>query len=459
MIDKKIISVYYDNKLFVDRTKELTIIQKIIERVIRRQKVDARTIRISGERGVGKTWLLLHLHHLHRHKLEPLQVTSFYIDFDREADDRKEESKKNEYKVREFNAKGLLELLKKVSEAVKAFVANDALLPEQSDWLAHALKKQDRVMVWLLDGLFDVPEEFLELLETYFLNRIIEEDQQVIIMSGRGRAPLFTHPNLNTWYEELPLGPLPRGKVADDEEEGLFDLFEKIGILNEPGIKTTAKQEYYEKIYRISGGYPRTALLLVQGKDIKESVKTAVQELLAFIKDKKEREQIQEYLESLVLLNRWQIDLNIEWGIKDPDGLYFINAYKFFYKHKLEEQNLENAGIETFYEEFTENITEFYDKPAFWRIRNKLQDYQLLRWEVKTITIDGKEKEYQGYFVEEAIRYPLAYDIKVNKPALWQWLHYVGWKLFDAWAKRYGKKYGPIALAHQMAWTSQKESP
>ncbi len=475
------IPTQYDPDLFVDRKNEIKEIEGIIKSVSQGQDVDEHTIRISGERGVGKSWLLRHIHHtlLHSNKAD---IISIYASFDHPTSivSRREndQSERNRiYTARKHDERGLRDLLRDITRGLKGLTADDAKLSEQSQWLVNQLRAMGhKTIVWLLDGLFDVPQAFLEGLETYLLNRIVEGERWVIVMSGRGRAPLFTHHDLTIQSKDILLGPLGKGTVEKkDGEEGLYDLFERLA--QSPAYHQLGEQgkNRIDTIYRISGGYPRTALLLARTEDLGEGVKQALDELLSFITEETERSKIRQHLEALSILSRWRPDLEshleetlrrkesdlkamkvrylgeasfpyIEWGVRDPDGVRLLNAYAFFTQHQKEVQS---QSLETLYEEFIAKGLRYYDRVAFWRVRNHLQKYQLLRWDIK----QKETREYKGYFVEEAIRFPLAYDLRVNSPRLWQWLHYVAYRLFDTWSEKYDReKYGPLALAHYVAY-------
>jgi len=485
------IPTQYDPDLFVDRKKEIKEIKGIIESVSQRQNVDEHTIRISGERGVGKSWLLRHIHHTVLHS-NMADIISIYVDFDqptsmasREKNDRSERNRI--YTTRKYDERGLRDLLRDITREFEGLTAEDAKLSEQSQWLMNQLRAMaDKTIVWLLDGLFDVPQAFLEGLETYLLNHIVEEKRWVIVMSGRGRAPLFTHHDLTIQSKDISLGPLGKGTVEEkdgeeEEEEGLYDLFEKLA--QSPAYHQLGEQgkNQIDTIYRISGGYPRTALLLARAGDLGDGVKQTLDELLSFITEETERSKIRQHLEALSILNRWRPDLEshleetsrrkesdlkavkvrylgeaplpyIEWGVRDPDGVRMLNAYTFFKQYQRE---MQSQSLETLYEEFIVKGLRYYDRVAFWRVRNELQKYQLLRWDIKR----KETREYKGYFVEEAVRFPLAYDLRVNSPRLWQWLHYVAYRLFDTWSEKYDReKYGPLALAHYVAYLEVKQT-
>ncbi len=454
--NKSELPVQFDPALFVNRDDVIQEIQEAIEKLQGDQTVKYRTIRISGERGVGKTWLLMKLHRdifvEEGEEGEEGDVFSIFIDFDVAAqEEKRQEQHKWEFRLTSLDAEGFLELLKSLSQALGVFVPEETSIQEQAYWLVEEIKQrtEKQVVALLLDGLFAAPPDFVSLLEDYLLSPVISLPDTFIIMTGRGDAPLFSNYHLNNLAKTYRLRPFPPIELANlfKELKGQTE-YKKLG---ENGLNQL------ESIYRASGGYPRTALILARD-GLGQGVENAIDFILAVIsndKDKKEdkRQKIRSHLEAWALLNRWDPTLSIEWGIRDSDALEFLNAHAFLEKRDEEavKSQYNEESLKTLYEEY-QTWDKRYQKPDLREFRKELQEFQLIRWETRTINQEQQneqKEEVRGWFTDDAVRYPVAYSVEITKPGLWQWLHYVGWRLFDSWAKRSSdKRFEQLAEAH-----------
>ncbi len=445
-IQSTVLPEQFDEALFVNRKGEIERVEEKVKRLQNGEIVKTRTIRISGERGVGKTWLSLKLHHEFCKKKG---VRSIYIDFDHTtASSQSLSAEKLEFRVKAFNYRGLLEFLKSISEKIGALVPEETSVQEQSGWLINKLIASDQVLVLFLDGLFSVNTDFVSLLENYLLVPLLSYPKTLIVMTGRGRAPSFINYYLNNAVDEIKLGPFEKGELGK-----YFDRLAKQSQYRRIG---TQGKTSLNEIYRASGGYPRTALLLAK-EGVTQGIEKAVNALLGFIEDEGQRDEIRQHLEALVLLNRWDPELpeEVEWGMRDSDSLLFLNAYYFFVQTRsdLLQQEFDQERLETLYEAF-QGWKGKKNKSYLRKVRQELQELQLLRWE----RIQGGKQEIRGYFIDEAIRYPVAYALWQNKRGLWQWLHFMGWKLFDRWAEVDPARYGPLANAHAKAIPLSRET-
>ncbi len=436
----------FDEALFVGRKKEVRRVGEKVKRLQNGEIIKTRTMRISGERGVGKTWLSLRLHHDFRKKNG---VRSIYIDCDQPIGSSQPLSAGNlEFRVEAFNYRGLLELLVSLSKKIGALVPVETSVQEQSGWLINKLTASDQVLVLFLDGLFSVNPDFVSLLENYLLVPLLSYPKTLIVMTGRGRAPSFINYYLNNAVIEIKLGPF--------EKKELEEFFDRLAKQSQYRRIGTQGQTELDEIYRASGGYPRTALLLAK-EGVAQGIEKAVNALLGFIEDEMQRDEIRRHLEALVLLNRWDPELpeEVEWGMRDSDSLLFLNAYHFFVQTKsdLLQQELAPEHLEALYEAFQEWKGK-KNKSYLRKVRQELQELQLLRWE----TIQGGKQEVRGYFIDEAIRYPVAYALWQNNRGLWQWLHFMGRKLFDRWAEVDPDRYKPLAEAHAKAIPWSRET-
>ncbi|MDW8270244.1 MAG: AAA family ATPase, partial [Anaerolineae bacterium] len=114
----------YDPNYFFDRKDEIDRVTSIVNAIIENKMIERRTLLFTGERGVGKTWLLLHLH---KTKLKEKKTSSLYIDLENKKIIDNNSEIDYEY--------DLLSFLKQLAKIWGARTADDATLQEQSYWL------------------------------------------------------------------------------------------------------------------------------------------------------------------------------------------------------------------------------------------------------------------------------------------------------------------------------------
>ncbi len=384
----------YEQSQFVGREEGIEEIRKQIEKRIKIDKNKPVAIHLMGERGVGKTWLMLHLH---RTKLPELAVvkTSFFIDFDRDRPVSQLDpvNNNNEYRFPDTeNEKNLIDLMKWLLDRLSGRYYSDSGIPDLSDRLRRSIANtltENQVLVLLLDGIYSRSGNFLDLIETHLLKPLF--DQQVLfILSGRGRPYDWIAPELRLDSPVIRLKPFSPEEVS-----------ELLGRITEQEIGVDS--ELLKTNYRISGGYPLTSLKLAnaESEDISNSLDAIIQYLFSFIGNEAERSEMIHYVKALSILNPWdawavQTKKMHNWGFRRDAVRYFLNEY-----FKLVEVKDENDGIRR------------VDGFEAMRILNELTRERIVRW----------DQDLNGYMIDGALRFPVVAYLERNEPALLIHLH------------------------------------
>jgi hypothetical protein len=190
-------SFLYDEKLFVNREREIRqiceLIDKFKELVNSRQKV----IAVHGQRGAGKTWFSLHLHRTvfkrpeYQERLESCLVALSPAP----VPDRGPQN--DEFLVvlspgnKQSDEATVLELLKQL---IKRYSPQDNVstydLYECSSWLVRYLSSNNNndthLFVLIVDSYMESPAPLQKLFETYLLAPLAPLDRCLLILTGRG---------------------------------------------------------------------------------------------------------------------------------------------------------------------------------------------------------------------------------------------------------------------------------
>ena len=440
-----------DPRLFVGREKLIKQVRQAVLEAVETGIVNQKVLYFSGEMGVGKTEFMLHLH---RHVFPKIPgVLTFYIHLG--PSDRKLNAANMEFDVQTLDHKGFLQLLKLFSAKVDVFVPQETSIQEQSGWLVNKLgsftKMQPRdeqngftreqIVVLLVDGLStEVPHEFVDLLENYLLSPLFSSSTTMLALAGR-KKPNFLNYLLSKEIQETHLHPF--GK------EGLRTLLTFLQSQKSTKLKKVGERglQKLDQIYQASGGYPGVAVDIAKGGHLRDGIESVISKILSSAPNK---ETARQHLEALALLNRWSPELSddTEWGMRDSDALLLLNAYFFFNQEPdiKAEQAFDEDMLKKLFQWFRNNRQKHKSRSYLRQVRSEMGKLQLLRWKAKS-------SQVRGWFIREPIRFPIAYSMRLNKPALWQWLHYVAWRMFSDWAEKYSKeKYAAIAKAHEQAW-------
>ena len=392
----------YNDKYFFDREDEIEEINRKIKAMLNNEGIDRRTVVFRGERGTGKTWLLLHLKRNKIANLSKQKIETLYINFDGCIEKQKDEF------IVDYN-KSLDDFLDELAQQWNLSFPSNATLQEKSHWLIDELSRRlsDKILVVFLDGISSASPAFLQSLEEYWLKYLAKRRDVLIIMSTRGEMYRWISPELRLFVESHELGPFSRGAISD-----YLERMERYLAARDDQEGLPHKAD--EAVYEAGGGFALSTYWLARyGPD---QVDALIALLLEFIGDDKKRELIRVYLEALSVLNPWQPTDQSPRGFREEEMQRMLPAHP-----QLSSQS--------------------WPMPEVRRVRDTLQQYHLLRW-------DG---DVGGYVIDAAIRYPIAYALRRKHPDIWQRLHAAAAQMYRGWGEkfaRYRDYYDNLARLH-----------
>jgi len=222
----------YKDDLFVNRDKEIETVTKALENIARGDAEQVRTIVFQGERGLGKSWLALHLHRsvLKQTSSDPrlaYRILSLLICLtpppERLQKGEREWYITNDNQIASGDERHyehlLQELLAWIAKQLDIVRSPYASLRDLSAWLAQDLRKkleseQDLIICLILDSVFEANRGFLDYLERYLLAAFAALPRVLIIMTGRGRPYLWKSPYLRLEREDQSLTPFSLEQVT-----------------------------------------------------------------------------------------------------------------------------------------------------------------------------------------------------------------------------------------------------
>ena len=264
--------LHYTKKHFIGREKPLALVRDKAEKLRRGERVDRRTLIFTGERAIGKSWLLQRLVEL---LYEELGFTVFRIDLKTHADKPPLIA----------TADILLELHQLWSQNRQP---GGSSLTELSRNVLEITREQlsKKPLAVCVDHVYESNWELLAALEEYVLGPLAIEPRVLIIMAGRGRPYPFKTPELRLKVEPNELQP--------------FKIEETLAQLR---IQKKLTPSQAEKIHQVSGGNPGANYLLAQHpKDPAQALNEVLESMLDPVAPE-QRQQVREYLEALCVLN------------------------------------------------------------------------------------------------------------------------------------------------------------
>jgi len=269
--------LHYAKKHFIGREDQLAEVRKKAEKLSAGEQEERRTVIFTGERAIGKSWLLQRLAEL----LAELGFTVFRVDLKAYANKPKTDKPDEEVAV----ANILLDLHRLWGEKQSP---GGASLAELSRNVLEVVRKQlpEKPLAVCVDHVYESNWNLLAALEEYVLGPLAIEPRVLIILAGRGRLYPFKTPELRLKVEPEELVP--------------FSLDETIEQLT---VQHKAAVPLAEKIHAISGGNPGANDLLAQHP---EAPALALDEVLEGMLDPvppEQRQKVREYLEALCVLN------------------------------------------------------------------------------------------------------------------------------------------------------------
>ncbi|NWG34448.1 MAG: hypothetical protein HXY42_08410 [Chloroflexi bacterium] len=250
---------------FTDRDSEF-------ERVLTILKEKSRgAVIFEGARGSGKSAFLLELY---RRLHEQSEIRPFLIGlFPYSADEFKEKENIRLNSERAFERQDIPDVLNRLARYLEIdFIESDDL-SFQKDYFARGLayRTTKTVPVLLVDSVYECPEEVRVEIEKYIFAPLLASERVFLILSGRGKRPIWSSPELQT-AEILTLDPLDKDNVKDQ-----LVRLEKAG-------KSKRDESEYDEIAELSCGYPLIARVMAESE--KKSLTDALDEAIdIMIKD------------------------------------------------------------------------------------------------------------------------------------------------------------------------------
>jgi hypothetical protein len=264
----------------------------------------------EGARGSGKSAFLFELY---RRLHEQSEIRPFLIGlFPYSADEFKEKENIWLNPAREFHQQDIPNVLKRLAHYLEIEFIETEDLSFQKDYFARGLayRKSKTVPVLLVDSIYECTEDVRIEIEKYIFAPLLASERVFLILSGRGKRPIWSSPELQT-AEIIPLEPLKKDDVKN-----------QLAKLKEAG-KSKRDESEYDEIANLSCGYPLIARVMAESE--KKSLTDALDEAIdIIIKDalpKAEREE-KKYSQTRLHIEKLAL-VDIPFRIPDVEAYLF----------------------------------------------------------------------------------------------------------------------------------------
>jgi hypothetical protein len=293
----------YNPQRFLGRQDEINAVTAAIDALYRGDNERKRVILFRGERGSGKSWLALHLQRSVLPQLSD-KATSFLLLLDRVLGGG--DLQENEWSLREAQGDQISisanseqqvdELTKKLLAwiadrlgAARVLAHTKPTLSELTAWLPRDIedKFQKRVLVLILDSVFEANPEFVQSLEQHLLAGLVNNPKVLLVMTGRGKPHEWTSSRLRIDVEERTLSAFD----AKTTYQQLRDV--------DPSLAQNAEQAHH-----YSGGYPLANLLFARLPP-----KKALIDYFGLLVDPSDADEVRLWCSALCILDAFREDV------------------------------------------------------------------------------------------------------------------------------------------------------
>ncbi len=373
----------YSPDRFVNREEAIDLVLSKVQNILAGRSERKRVIVFRGFRGAGKTWLLRHLAETELPKIAG--VCPVYINL------KEFSTKPRQDAVRDIIGRVLEAMQQRQDgELGKALHKPPALVPLDllSDYLWFTLDDLStiRILVLLVDFLYEAHPELLELLEKHVIGPLVANPRVLVVAAGRGQANPWQTPTVRFQVEDHKLKPFEADHTKDQLEK------------QRPGAASHANE-----IHEATLGYPLANVIIPY--PLHKATAAQMRKL---------------------------IDLLLE-PIQNPDGSW-----------PVERNYLEALCVlRAFDEERIPVLLDAYDPSlAPKRGWTPAETSEVLRRLIRTNLVRWASDLGGWWIVDQAIRHLLEEYLRVARPDRWKRCHEVAINLYRNWASRYPEEKG-----------------
>ncbi len=404
----------YNPDQFVNREREIEQVKKALTQLRKEPSERAQIIIFRGERGLGKTWLALHLHRKVLKEVNPAP-RSFLIHLqpieekvagedewriaDHVADQERTRIERGDTAACEAIIKDMVNWLTAKLDITRAPAAT---LREISSWMAEDIRRKldnnpELIVSLILDSVFETNHTLIDTLEQYLLAPLLSLPRALIIMTGRGRPYLWKSPYLRLEGREEQLEPFAND---NDVKEQIKHILKS----NHWPAESEIIQAIIDQISEIiNKPPPLTARLLTEA-----------------LIQKANPEQIADSSIDGAMIA--QVSDQLLKGIIDDDNV----------RHQLETISILNEGFRENEMAILLTDSDKHASPDLAQARrlvDQLLASGLLRWQDKR------------YVIDEAARAVLEAKLRLNQRERWRTLHQRAAEQYQAWHDKFNHPY------------------